>query len=728
MKNRVFIGFIIVVIFSAIFYFIYQSNSDERVLKQLSLQKAKFKFKERDALLKSFINNFDYTIVGIKENKIFMEFVQHGNGIEYVNELFLSVIKSSLPIVQFRYINSLGDEVIRVDKSKNNSFVVPKSKLQNKRNRYYFKDIYNTKKNIIWHSKIDLNIEYGKIVIPIQPTLRIGTPVVIDGIKRGILIINIDVSSFLNKLQKASIFNIYFIDSEGNFLVHIDKNYSWSKYLDKKVNVTNYFKNFTKNFLLKNEITTEDFFAKKTTFKNDDNIMMLIEPIKSKILEDIKQKSKNRIFLILSIILIAISIGYMIFKRRHINLIERHSDELARQKQNIQDILDTQKSIIVLTDGFSIHNCNKRMLDFFGYDTLEDFTKEHDCICDFFEEDEQHNYLQKMMDNLQWTQYILKHKDEINKVKITNINKQIHIFQVNAKVYNTDSAALESVITFSDITQLENLNDNLEQIVNKKTKDLKALNETLEDTIKIEVQKNRDKDKQLFDAEKMVQMGEMIGNIAHQWRQPLSAISTTASGMFVEKECNLLDDKEFADACHSIIRNTEFLSETINTFTDFIKEKKEVKEVVLQDRIHNALKIVSASINNKFINLICKIDVNNPIKITMIVGELSQVIINIVNNAKDVLLTNGIKDAWIKLELYKKDEKVVITVEDNGGGIPDDILPKIFDPYFTTKHKSQGTGLGLHMSYKIITDSLGGSLYVKNTKNGAKFFIELPLS
>ena len=727
MKNKLFILFIVVVVFSAISYFIYQSNSDEKVLKQLSLQKAKFKFKERDDLLKSFINNFDQTLVGINENKKFIEFVQKNNDIEYINELFLSVIKSSSPIVQFRYIDNFGDEIIRVDKSKNDSFVVPNDKLQNKKSRYYFKDIYNTKQNMIWHSKIDLNVEYGKIVMPIQPTLRVGTPVVVNGIKKGVLIINIDMYSILNKLQKASIFNIYFIDNQGDFLVHIDKNYSWNKYLGQNINATNYFNNFTEDIFLKDEIMTQDFFAKKTTFKNDDNIIMLIEPIKSKILEDIKQRSKNRMYWVLAIILIAISVGYIIFKRRHIGLIEQHSSELARQKQNIQDILDTQKSIIVLTDGSFIQNCNKRFLDFFGYKDLNEFTKEHQCICDFFEEDAHHNYVQKMMGDLQWTEYILSNKQDVHKVKITDIDNETHIFQVYAKVYNFSTAVQESVITFSDITQLENLNDSLEQMVNKKTKDLKALNETLEDTIKIEVQKNREKDKQLFDSEKMVQMGEMIGNIAHQWRQPLSAISSTASGMFVEKECNLLTDEKFSASCKTIVQNTEFLSETINTFTDFIKEKKEIKEVILQDRINNALKIVSASINSKFINLICEIESENPIKITMIVGELSQVIINIVNNAKDVLLANKVKDSWIKLELHKKDNTAIITIEDNGGGIPDDILPRIFEPYFTTKHKSQGTGLGLHMSYKIITESLGGKLYVKNTKYGAKFFIELPL-
>ena len=112
----------------------------------------------------------------------------------------------------------------------------------------------------------------------------------------------------------------------------------------------------------------------------------------------------------------------------------------------------------------------------------------------------------------------------------------------------------------------------------------------------------------------------------------------------------------------------------------------------------------------------------------MVTGELEQVIINIINNSKDILLEKEVENPWVKLELIEEKDKVIITIEDNGGGIPESVLPKIFNPYFTTKHQSQGTGLGLHMSYKIITESLNGKLYVKNAKEGAKFFIELPLS
>ncbi len=250
----------------------------------------------------------------------------------------------------------------------------------------------------------------------------------------------------------------------------------------------------------------------------------------------------------------------------------------------------------------------------------------------------------------------------------------------------------------------------------------------MDEKIKNREELNRKKDKQIYDSAKMVQMGEMIGNIAHQWRQPLSLISTSASGMKIQKEFDILDDDKFNDYCDSILRSANFLSETIDTFRDFIKEKKELKEVVLQDRIDGALNIISSSLNNNFIKLVNNINHSKKIKIKMTLGELSQVIINIINNAKDVLVDKKIDDPYIKIGCTVEEDVAVITIEDNGGGIPSEIIPKIFDPYFTTKHQTQGTGLGLHMSYKIITESLGGKLYVENTNIGAKFFIELPIN
>ena len=264
------------------------------------------------------------------------------------------------------------------------------------------------------------------------------------------------------------------------------------------------------------------------------------------------------------------------------------------------------------------------------------------------------------------------------------------------------------------------LNNNIIKIFLNDITEITKLNQELKE--QNELQK-----KLLFEQAKMAQMGEMIGNIAHQWRQPLNGMSISASGMQLKKDLDDLSDEEFNELTNIIINNAEYLSSTIDIFRNFIKEKKEKKELILQERLDIAISIVNTSLKSKHIELVNYIDYTDLIKKTMVTGELDQVIINILNNAKDVLLERNIIDPWIKICLYKEDNNAIITVEDNGSGIDESILSKVFEQYFTTKDQYDGTGLGLYMSHKIITESLNGTIDVENTNFGAKFTITLPL-
>ena len=232
----------------------------------------------------------------------------------------------------------------------------------------------------------------------------------------------------------------------------------------------------------------------------------------------------------------------------------------------------------------------------------------------------------------------------------------------------------------------------------------------------------------MLNQSKIASMGQMIGNIAHQWRQPLSVISTASTGLLVEKEFHPIGDKKLEYTLNTINEQAQYLSSTIDTFSDYIKSNKKIKKVILQDCIQIAVNIIQASFKNNFIKLETNLNTTSKIEIDLISGELSEVIINILNNAKDVIIQNKIKNPYVRINIKKHKKIVVICIEDNGGGIPENIISKIFEPYFTTKHQSQGTGLGLHMSYKIIKESLNGQLYVKNGLFGAQFFIELPLN
>jgi signal transduction histidine kinase/ABC-type amino acid transport substrate-binding protein len=361
----------------------------------------------------------------------------------------------------------------------------------------------------------------------------------------------------------------------------------------------------------------------------------------------------------------------------------------------------------------------------------------------------QNTQLLKLKEHLEKATKEFKSLFESTPYPIAVVNKKLNLVNSNIEFDRTfllnHSLDTKNLMEFIDNESIENLsksfvnNPNEAFIVsmfsanNEKRRFKLKLDKhpTLSDEyiiIFIDVEQEIYLTEQLVQQAKMASLGEMMGNIAHQWRQPLSVISTCASGMKTSQEYGILKDDEIKSYTKQILKNVNYLSQTIETFRTFLMNRKERKLVVLQDEINVGLEIIKSSLFNNQINLINNIDTIEKIETCITLNELSEVIINIINNAKDIIKEKEVKDGWIKLDLYQESSNAVITIEDNGGGIPKDILPKIFEPYFTTKYNSQGTGLGLHMSYRIIVDSFNGKLYVKNTDNGAKFFIEIPIT
>jgi len=225
---------------------------------------------------------------------------------------------------------------------------------------------------------------------------------------------------------------------------------------------------------------------------------------------------------------------------------------------------------------------------------------------------------------------------------------------------------------------------------------------------------------------KMALLGDMIANISHQWRQPLSVITSSASAMLLHRDLKILDDNTFEKFANNIISQGQFLAQTIDTFRSYIKKDNKVVKTILQDEIKITLKILESVFAQNYIKVTNKTLKKDNVNINIIKGEFSQVLINIITNAKDVFMLNNIKNKEIIIDLKKNNNKCIICIEDNAGGVDGNIIDKIFKEGFTTK-ENEGTGIGLSMSYDIVTEHLNGDLYVKNTKKGAKFFIELPL-
>jgi two-component system, sporulation sensor kinase A len=237
-----------------------------------------------------------------------------------------------------------------------------------------------------------------------------------------------------------------------------------------------------------------------------------------------------------------------------------------------------------------------------------------------------------------------------------------------------------------------------------------------------------DKEKLLFQQNKLASMGEMIGNIAHQWRQPLSMISIQATSTKLEKELGTLSDEDLISTMEKINNTTQYLSKIIDDFRYFHNPKNNTLSTFnINDTIIKTLNLA----NFEDIKVIKEID---NLEIKSLENELIQVLLNILNNAKDAMIKNETK-RYIKIKIYKINNTAYIEIIDTANGIPLDIIDKVFEPYFTTKHKSKGTGIGLFMTEEIVIKHLNGKISVKNDKIkidnieyfGANFTIELPL-
>ncbi len=253
------------------------------------------------------------------------------------------------------------------------------------------------------------------------------------------------------------------------------------------------------------------------------------------------------------------------------------------------------------------------------------------------------------------------------------------------------------------------------------THQLQNHNNLLEEKVREEVEIIKQKDKQLLYQSRLALMGEMISMIAHQWRQPLSAISATTSNLTLKLMLDDINKKEFEQDIASITKYAQHLSETIDDFRDFfIKDKS--KEITTLDKIVNStLDIIKKSIENK--NIEIKHELSCDTKFQTFSNELKQTLLNLIKNAEDALLDNNIKNPQIYIKTTCTDNKMILIVKDNAGGIPDDIIDKIFDPYFSTRKGKNGTGLGLYMSKTIIEEHCTGELTVSNDENGAVFKI-----
>ncbi|MEV9498361.1 PAS domain-containing sensor histidine kinase [Aliarcobacter butzleri] len=253
---------------------------------------------------------------------------------------------------------------------------------------------------------------------------------------------------------------------------------------------------------------------------------------------------------------------------------------------------------------------------------------------------------------------------------------------------------------------------------------LENLNSSLEKRIEDEIKKNTKQQHMIMQQNKLAQMGEMIENIAHQWRQPLAQINSSIILIDAILEKHNFKDTLVENKLTEIESLTSYMSKTISDFKNFFNPNKKKTIFNVEEAIQKANDILKGLINSHHIQL--EMNIEKDLKINSYLGELQQVILIIINNSIDAFIHMNIHFPKILINAYTDNESLVIHIEDNALGINSDLLDKIFEPYFTTKHKAQGTGLGLYIAKMIVENSLLGFLSVENKQNGACFTIKIP--
>lgn len=253
---------------------------------------------------------------------------------------------------------------------------------------------------------------------------------------------------------------------------------------------------------------------------------------------------------------------------------------------------------------------------------------------------------------------------------------------------------------------------------------LQRLNETLEQRVQDEVAANRDKDHLLIQQSRLAAMGEMVHNIAHQWRQPLNSLSLLISNIVDDFRFKSMTEESLQRDAANAHRLLEKMSTTIDDFRDFFRPDREESDFDASAPVHDALFIIEAALKSNHIEL--EADIASGLGTSGFPGQYGQAVLNLLVNAKEAILEHRPSGGRIRVSLARQDDNAVLTVEDNGGGIDEKILPRLFDPYFTTKE--QGTGIGLYMAKMIVERNMHGTISAANIQDGARFTLSIPLA
>ena len=401
--------------------------------------------------------------------------------------------------------------------------------------------------------------------------------------------------------------------------------------------------------------------------------------------------------------------------------LNKKTKELQKQKDAFELLFEkSSDGILIIEDEYFVQ-CNEKIVEMLGAKNKEEVLHTHPSeLSPEFQPDGEDSY-SKARKMMQIAQQKGTHSFEWVHLKQNGEEFFVEVTLTSISLYNRDILH----VVWRDISKRKEI----EQLQEKYNKKLITLNKELDKRVAEEIQKNKEQEKQMLLQSRLAQMGEMLSMIAHQWRQPLGAIASVSANLKLKLmlESFSLESKEGQEECSQYfiqrLENIELyidnLTKTIDDFRNFYKPDKKAVVITLEDIVEKSLQIILSSLKNHNIEVIKEYQTAESLNLHD--SEVIQVVLNILKNAQDNFVEKEVENPKIFITLKGS----TLSICDNGGGISEEILGKIFDPYFSTKHQKNGTGLGLYMSKTIIEEHHKGFLNVYNSEDGVCFSIEI---
>ncbi|MGB5792608.1 sensor histidine kinase [Poseidonibacter sp.] len=529
---------------------------------------------------------------------------------------------------------------------------------------------------------------------------------------------------FVNILQREKFYDIFLINTQGDIVYSVFKELDFATNLNSGVYSDSSLANAYKKALASKSISFSDFKAYEPSYNkpagffaipiidNNTNIGVIAFQISSDEINNIVTFNKSWE---------KIGLG----KSGEAYLVG--SDYLMRSDSRFINTIDN-KVVKELGTTIGILNVSSKAVK----DVLEEKKNAHSIIDDYRKNEVLSSYIPIDIFDTKWALILEIDKKEISKEIYIVI---ISIFILGVVFAILSLILLQFVIMKLIVTPLDKFESQLKIKVAEKTKALRDINNHLEEKVNKQIIKLRQKDEMFLHQSRMAAVGELMENIAHQWRQPLSIITTHVSSM--EVTLNFQDEipKEQILICtQEVSKQSKYLSKTIDDFRDFIQTNDSSKTIInLSNSVDNTKKLLGDSIANN--NILC---IKNLDDISILANEnhIVQILLNIFKNSIDAFKKSDISKKYIFIKIYEENNHAVISIKDNAGGVNEEFINKIFDPYVSSKHASIGTGLGLFTCYEMVTKIYNGFINVENVEytydkeqfKGLEIIINIPIN